>query len=197
MNSFIRNLIVFGYILPIFTAFAGPTTEDKIRNYFNSLQDMKAQFVQVDEYGNTQTGKLFLSIPGKLRWEYNTPREVVMIMHENKVYYYDKELDHGSHYIGNKGLASIFSGRDVFSLESIKVLSVTGNDDTSKVLFGNTESPEKIMLIFNNNPFSIEGLLIENENKDKVAIQLNNTKINDGIDNKLFQYKTPSPKRKK
>jgi outer membrane lipoprotein-sorting protein len=179
------------------SVFANKSPEEKIRNYFSSLKNIKAEFVQVDEYGNTQTGKLFLSIPGKLRWEYSTPRDVLIIMNEEKVYYYDKDLDHGSHYLGSRGLASIFSGKDVLSLEAIKVLEMSSGAETSKVLFGNKESPERIMLIFNNDPFSIEGFLIENESQDKVSIQLNNIQLNGEIKDSLFQYKVTKPSRKR
>jgi len=192
-----KQIFILLFLLISNFAFADKVTEEKIRDYFSSLKNIQAEFVQVDEHGNTQTGKFLLAIPGKLRWEYATPRDVLIIMNEEKVYYYDKDLDHGSHYLGSKGLASIFSGRDVFSLDSIKVLEINRGDETSKILFGSKESPEKIMLIFGNDPFSIEGFLIENENKDKVAIQLNNIQLNGKIADKAFQYKAPKPQRKK
>src|SRR5476649_722580 len=69
----------------------------KVQTYLNKLTTVQADFLQISPEGNESTGKFFLSRPGKMRWQYNPPVPVLIIVSGGILSYYDAELDQISH----------------------------------------------------------------------------------------------------
>lgn len=64
-----------------------------IENYLNSYTTLIGLFKQADKDGKISYGKLLLAKPGRIRCEYLKPTAVTLIINENRVTYYDEELD--------------------------------------------------------------------------------------------------------
>jgi outer membrane lipoprotein-sorting protein len=73
----------------------------EIEGYLNSFHSMSGQFKQSNKEGSIGYGKLFISKPGKIRCEYLKPSPVLLIVNENKITYYDQELDEVSYTSAN------------------------------------------------------------------------------------------------
>jgi len=171
---------------------------DSVREYLKNLKHVTAEFVQIDQKGNEQKGKFFLSRPGKMRWEYNAPNEILVVMDGDKIYYYDKELDQGSNYMNKKGLTSLFAEEDIFLSKEIKIEEFRENDDSLKVVFTLKDQPTKLSVIFDKNPLKILGFIVEEESGNKIAIELTNLETHFSMDQKIFQYtQNLAPKRQR
>ncbi|MEK6733853.1 MAG: outer membrane lipoprotein carrier protein LolA [Pseudomonadota bacterium] len=70
---------------------------EELDNYMNSFSSMSAHFRQSNVRGEISYGVLYISKPGKIRCEYTSPSPILLIMNNNKVTYYDKELDEVSY----------------------------------------------------------------------------------------------------
>ena len=70
----------------------------KIEDYLNSLKNVTADFVQTDNQDNQQKGKFFLSRPGKMRWQYEFPKKVLLIINHDKLIHFDQQLDQVSYF---------------------------------------------------------------------------------------------------
>ncbi len=64
-----------------------------VERYLNEYHSFVANFKQSGTKGDISYGKLFISKPNKIRCEYSNPSPLLLIMNENKITYYDKELD--------------------------------------------------------------------------------------------------------
>ena len=59
------------------------TAQDKVdlkrvEDYLERLSTLKSRFLQTSSNGSVASGKLFISRPGKLRFEYDPPSSILM-----------------------------------------------------------------------------------------------------------------------
>ena len=52
---------------------------DKISAYLNSIRTLKGSFVQLDPNGNLEEGDFYLEKPGRMRFEYRPPSNVLVV----------------------------------------------------------------------------------------------------------------------
>ena len=64
-----------------------------VENYLDSYTTLTGLFKQADKDGKISYGKLLLAKPGRIRCEYFKPSAVTLIINDNRVTYYDEELD--------------------------------------------------------------------------------------------------------
>ena len=50
----------------------------KIKSYFNNLKTLEADFIQIGPSGNVSEGKFYLDLPGKLRFDYQKPNNILI-----------------------------------------------------------------------------------------------------------------------
>ena len=108
---------------------------DSLKSYMKSLKNISADFIQVDRKGNIQSGKFYLSRPGKMRWEYQDPKQLIIVLNNEKIYYYDQELDQVSHYIGDYGMMNVLIEDDVFASKDVTMDGYNTDNDMTKVTF--------------------------------------------------------------
>jgi len=78
------------------SATAGPTPDVKtlaaaVDEHYNHLRSLQAQFTEVyrgSGIERTETGTLWLKKPGKMRWEYRSPREKLFVSDGKDAWFY-------------------------------------------------------------------------------------------------------------
>jgi outer membrane lipoprotein-sorting protein len=72
---------------------------DRISAYMNRLTTAEAKFTQIDQWGQMREGVIYLSRPGRLRFEYETPaKDLVIIADGTWLYIQNNALKSTSHY---------------------------------------------------------------------------------------------------
>src|SRR5881227_666532 len=64
----------------------------RIAAYLGSIRTMYAKFRQVASGGGIATGQLWMARPGRMRFEYDPPNQILLLADMFYVYYIDKEL---------------------------------------------------------------------------------------------------------
>ncbi len=120
------------------TSFAGAMAQAdpsaELQNYLDSMETLRADFVQVSQDPNSRRdrvseGEVMLEKPGKFRWDYEAPYEQLIVSDGERVWHYDVDLEQvtvqplansmGSTPLGLlMGDAPIASGFEVSALES-------------------------------------------------------------------------------
>jgi hypothetical protein len=80
---------------------AALSTEDletiaRLETYLNRITTLRARFVQVSSNGAVAEGDLYLSRPGRLRFEYDPPHPALLIANGVNLLYYDRDLEQAS-----------------------------------------------------------------------------------------------------
>jgi outer membrane lipoprotein-sorting protein len=79
---------------------ASPATAEKLSlatlsGYLNSLGTVRADFTQINDDGSISTGDLFISRPGRIRFEYNPPDKSLVMASEGQVAVFDLKSNQG------------------------------------------------------------------------------------------------------
>ena len=93
-----RRSIVFGLLFIVVSAHAAPEGETSLSRFFGQVQTYTAKFEQevLDEGMNIieeSQGTMWISRPGKFRWDYQPPLEQKIISNGTKVWVHDVELE--------------------------------------------------------------------------------------------------------
>ena len=187
------------FILILLANFAIADEIQQIDSYLNSLKDVTADFIQTDDQDNQQKGKFFLSRPGKMRWQYEFPKKLLLIINNDKLIYFDQQLDQVS-YFKNKDdfLALLAQPKIDFSSSKIIVDKPLRRGKVVCLTLHKKDYPGKIVLMFNKSITSLIGLEIIDEANQKVNIEFSNFKKTESLDKRLFTFhshKNQNPNR--
>ena len=92
LNSFVQKFIVLLLVTPLA---AGPVDVHeiarKVDERYNHLRSMQAQFTEIYRGAGierTESGTLWLKKPGKMRWQYRSPREKLFLSDGKDAWFY-------------------------------------------------------------------------------------------------------------
>ena len=113
-----RNVIFFPLLLVVFalaaTAAGGADVKPiaaAVDAHYNHLQSLQAEFIEIyrgSGMDRTEGGTLWLKKPGKMRWEYRSPREKLFVSNGKDAWFYVPE-DHQARKSAAKKLEDIRS----------------------------------------------------------------------------------------
>ena len=160
----------------------------ELQSYLNSLKHVTARFVQTTSQGHTSTGQFFLSKPHKLKWEYQTPKQISILMKGTNITYYDKGLDQISDYQAPPFFSKILttSNINLFKLGpeySVKALHTNGLGLDLYINQDSTHGAETFIMRFSKAPIELLGLVLS----DGTRIQFSSLINYNSLDGKLFK----------
>ena len=165
----------------------------RIENYFKDLGNIKAEFEQVGSNGKVQKGRLYISRPDKMRWEYNTPEKYLIIVNYDTIIHYRYGLDELTHIPLKSSFLRFFCKEDLKLTEGAEIIGIKEDESTLSASFidkDREDSPE-ITMNFIRKPMSLESIFIKDMNGASIRIFFYNIKQQPKIDHKLFEFKRP------
>ncbi|NIT13301.1 MAG: outer membrane lipoprotein chaperone LolA [Candidatus Dadabacteria bacterium] len=209
MRYFVTFLTLIFFITSI--AFANGSAEDavieKIENKYKKVDDYYASFRQEQpvrsiEKVQTNTGELWIKKPGKIRWNYNLPKNEQIVSDGRYIWYYYVE----EKYAVKQDISELGSDGNILSLLSdisnlkklynVKITS-TSIEKTKyylvdlKPLDYENPSDQKQVFAINMDNLLIERMYIHDAFGNTSTIKFNNIKINKGIKDSVFNFKAP------
>lgn len=217
MASFFYNFIaVFIFItlsLPInVNAQEFKPTEEQIQKikkaeqYLNNIKTLSSEFIQVSPYnseGDSPTsfsnGKMYLSRPGKARWEYTNPVPQIIIVKDKQLIYYDKELEQVSYLELDGGLSTFLTNEKIdFFSSNFNIISFLEDDGGFSFVIEEKKSDEEnknlneqLRLVFYNDPMSILRFSFKDVNGRVTTVEFKQPTLDIAIDDELFIFKNP------
>lgn len=176
------------------------TTEQQLKTFLARTHALVSDFKQVsfDQYGNpaqTSFGKFYLRRPGHFRWQYQKPFVQEILSKENKVWFYDADLEQLTIKNLDDSLgvtpALLLSGK--VDLDEQFILQNQGRDEDMswiKLSPKNEESGFKyIMLGFNNE--LLAGMELSDNFGQLTRIYFSHMDINPTLADNTFQISLP------
>lgn len=86
------------FCLLLLPATAQSVEDDLVRRYFRQLQSLEGDFVQTvfdadGELIQSSAGRVYMSKPGRFRWDYLEPFEQLIVADGERLWLYDKDLE--------------------------------------------------------------------------------------------------------
>lgn len=162
----------------------------RVAAYLDGIRTMTATFRQVANNGAVSTGQLWISRPGRMRFEYNPPDAIILLADARSVYYWDKQLNQISKYDLRQTPAWFFL-RDPISFDSdVTVTQFQHAGDVLRVTVIETARPDagSLTLVFTENPLSLRQWIVVDQEGKTTTVSLSDLRFGMALDPRLFQY---------
>jgi len=176
-------------------AAAAPTDGDKrdlgrIEDYFNGITTLQARFLQLSPNGRTAEGNLYISRPGRLRFEYDPPVPYLLISDGTQVIFYDKELDTPTYVSLSSTPLEFFLGPTVKLSGLVTVTNVERRPGILRITLVQTSSPKdgQVIITFTERPIEVKKWALVDSKGTTVEVAIFDPRLGIKLDPKLFVF---------
>ena len=195
--SHIRGMRTFLAALFSLLTFAGAANAQvgvpQIEQYINSIRTLQARFVQSNPNGSIVQGTVYLSRPGRMRFQYDPPSQLKVVADGRQVTLWDPATrDFGQWPIG--WTAASFLVREPLKLSGdLTVQSLQRTADGLQLNMVQTKKPQEGQVIVRlaENPMALRGWTIIDNRGNKVDVALSNVQTGMQLADSLFKYDGP------
>ena len=167
-----------------------------VERYLNEYHTFVAKFKQSGTKGDISYGKLFVSKPNKIRCEYSNPSPLLLIMNENKITYYDKELDEIS-YTNYDINALKFLALEEIKFSKLNLVAATKEDGfvsfSVKEYSNDLKQDLIVTFTFSYPKIKLTRMLVTMEDSESEVI-FSNITFNQVLGKQLFYFNRTKPK---
>jgi outer membrane lipoprotein-sorting protein len=165
----------------------------KIASYLQGIRTVTAKFQQATANGGAATGYLWMSRPGKMRFQYDPPNELLLLADAFYVYSWDPDLKQMSK-VGLKSTPAWFLLRDPISFtDGVVVTRFEHSGNTVQVTVVQSAEPDagSLTMVFSENPLALRQWTVVDQQGKVTSVALSQLQYGLALDPKLFQYQDP------
>jgi outer membrane lipoprotein-sorting protein len=164
----------------------------RVAAYLNGIHTMTAHFQQASGTG-AATGRLWVARPGRMRFEYDPPRQLLLLADAFYVYYWDPELQTSSK-VSLKSTPAWFLLRDQIAFEGdLVVTRFERGADALRVTVVEKNDPDKgvLTMVFSDRPLALRQWTILDQQGKTTTVSLSDARFGLPLDPQLFVYQDP------
>lgn len=167
-------------------------TDDEIfamaAQYLQSVETMSAYFIQTAPSGNVSTGKVQISRPGRLRFEYDSPNPLLIVATQGLVYVHDSELETTDSYPVGRTPLKFLLDSNVKTEGAVLREVLRGEDSVNIVLESTDEETEgELILAFDAPELKLRRWAVVDPNGDYTVVDLDGIETGVRIANNTFR----------
>lgn len=154
---------------------ANPVPLSRIAAYLQTLGEAQAPFTQINADGSRSTGTLYLKRPGRARFEYDAPAEVLVMVGGGTVAIFDERGDSKPEsYPLSRTPLNVLLSRRVDLVGSDMITGHRRDGDFTTVIARDPDNPEygTIALQFAENPLRLAQWVIFGESGERTTVEL-------------------------
>jgi outer membrane lipoprotein-sorting protein len=162
----------------------------RIETYLNGLRTATATFLQVADNGGVARGRMYLSRPGKMRFEYEPPTPVLMVSTGGSLVYYDSLLKQTSYLpIDSTPLGLLLRDTIKFGSE-VTITRFERGLGTIRISLVETKSADQgsLILTFADRPLALKQWTVIDQQRKATTVTLMELQADVKLDPKLFQF---------
>ncbi len=161
----------------------------RIETYLNGVRTLKARFLQIAPDGATSEGVAWIDRPGKLRFEYDPPSPLLLIVGYGVGFLIDRQLQQTNNFPVVSSPLSIFLSEKVTFSGDIAVDAVMRQPGQIQVTVHQAKSSGdgKLTLVFADQPLALRQWAVLDAQQRETRVSLFNVELGGTFDPKLFQ----------
>jgi outer membrane lipoprotein-sorting protein len=167
-------------------------TLQRVAAYLNGIRTMTARFEQASGTG-AAGGHLWVARPGRMRFEYDPPRQLLLLADAFYVYYWDPELQTSSK-VSLKSTPAWFLLRDPVTFGADVIVTHfehSGNVVRVSVVEAADPDTGSLTMVFTENPLVLRQWTVVDQKGKVISVALSDIQFGMALDPKLFQYVDP------
>ncbi len=189
--------IVLGLAGPSFAAKAmqlnseQADTVNRISAFINSFTTLQGDFTQVSPQGTVSKGKMFISKPGKMRFDYAAPNPFLIVSDGKWVTLKNRAKEKGDQFPLSATPLRLVVSQQVDLLRETNILDFEKTDGIASVLLEDKKGSVsgKIVLVFDENQNQLQQWVVIDGKGRKTTVTLDKLKMGVDVDPKLFVVK--------
>ena len=189
---FFKIFIIFIFFnFGVFNSFANNFDRNEfalVKEYLKNLDSLEADFFQVSSDGNVKEGKIYLSIPGKLRISYKNPDNLLITSNGFWLTVQDKKLKQTNNFPLNQTPINLFLNKKLNFNEDEFKIKFEKRSGIITLIFSDNQKLNSSMfkLIFTNTPLRLKKWVIIDEFNNETSVLLQNLVTGNKYPNILF-----------
>ena len=147
-----------------------------VKEYLYNLNSLEADFLQVSSDGSIKEGKIFLSLPGKIRISYNNPDNLLITSNGFWLTVQDKKLKQTNNFPLNQTPLNFFLNKELnFDEDKYKIKFEKNSGIIALTFSDNKKLNSSIFkLIFTTSPLKLKKWVIIDEFDNETSVLLQN-----------------------
>ncbi|MCC9621227.1 outer membrane lipoprotein carrier protein LolA [Thalassospira sp. MA62] len=174
-----------------------PEMIDKIETYLGNITTLRAEFVQISSDGGAAEGKVYMERPGKMRFEYNPPAQILLVSTGHDFIYYDKEINAPTYLDIDETPAGIILAENISLTDKVKVVEYHKGAETIRIKLVRKSDPGagSVQLVFQERPMQLRQWIVTDPAGIETTVTLFNTEEGMSLDPELFKFERIWPGR--
>ncbi len=167
----------------------------RVQDYLNNIKTLQAKFEQTSDGGGVASGTIYLQRPGKMRVVYDPPVPILLVATDDRIWYYDKQLQQVS-FFALKDTPAWFLLQDNVSFGGdISVSHLERGPGTLRVTVNETKNPDlgQATLVMSDQPLQLRKWQILDAQKKNVTVTLDDPHYGAPLNPSLFYWTDPRP----
>ena len=165
----------------------------RIAAYLDGIHTMTARFTQATQQGGDAAGSVWLARPGKMRFQYDPPNELLLFADMFYLYSWDPDLKQ-MNKVGLKSTPAWFLLRQPISFtDGVTVTRFQHSGNAVWVTVVETAEPDagSLTMVFTENPLALRQWTVVDQRGRVTNVSLSDVQYGMALDPKLFQYQDP------
>ena len=160
----------------------------QIEKFIKNLVTLEANFIQVSPSGNVSNGKIYLDLPGKLRIDYENPKNLLITCKGFWIVIQDREAKTTNNFpVKNSPFSILLEKTSFLNNQNIKTEFIIETGIISlKLQSQNNDNQESLVLEFSENPLSLKKWIIQDSLGENTTVLIQNAKYNNKLSHVLF-----------
>ena len=172
---------------------------DTISRYINGITQAKTDFTQINDDGTLSTGTLYMHRPGRMRFEYNPPTELLVMAGAGEVGIFDgrSNLKNAERYPLRRTPLNLILERNVNLARRNMVVGHDFDGTATVVTAQDPEHPEygRLELKFTDGPVELRQWVVIDGQGSKTTVVLGQLEEQSNLPNRLFSIATEETRR--
>ena len=166
---------------------------NQIEGYMKSITTMSSRFIQVNPDGSYVEGDMHLSRPGRMRFEYDPPVQILLVANGTFFIYVDKELKQVTHILLSSTPANIILDEDFSLHNKLKIIGYERQGGLVRVEVIERDEPDNgsALLTFTEQPMQLKQWTITDSQQNRTSVTLIDPIAGEDLDPELFRFFNP------
>jgi len=162
--------------------------------YIEGLHAVEGRFVQIDPKGAEETGRVYLQRPGKARFQYDPPAQLLVVSDGDTVSIYDRKLKSFDQYPLNQTPLALLLASNLHWDRAVVITSVdrTPGGFTIEAKDAHKVAQGRIAFAFSDAPLALKGWTVVDAQNQKTEVRLGPLKARTALDPRLFTLAPPA-----
>jgi len=165
-----------------------PDVIEQVERYLNNIRTLRADFPQIAQDGRTSQGRVYLERPGRLRFEYDPPEQLVMVARDWRLVVHDGRTDQTSTLPVDRTPLGILLSERIRLGGPVTIRSIAEISSELHLTLFQTEDPAQgeLKLIFGLSPIELRRWEVLDAQGKRTRVLLENVELNVPLDDRLF-----------